>query len=784
LFIFLFNAEMIHNRYILLFSFLFFLVQVSGQTGQWKDYFSYASPTKICISEEFAYCLANQGLFSVSLNDGTVEKISKVTGLSDVSISSLAYCKSQKTLIIGYKNGNIDLYTKGKIFNINDLKNKTGISAKEIYKIVVDGNSAYLCCAFGVVLVNIENQEIKDSYQFGISGSAIKVYDICMNDGMLYAATESGLYSAKAGQANLADFNAWSRVTSIPSYTLTFKNVESFQNKLVAVYTDAASTTDQMGYWTGSSWIPVAVPSTSIRGITALTDSLLVSGGSNLLIYNSNFNLQTTDALSAPFDAAKDAKATIWVADSVQGLVAVSPSGTINVYKASSPASNDVSRIAAYNGKIWIAAGSKSSSNWGPIYRAGEVYYFDGTTWQDFNKTTVPLFSYFSDICNVIINPSNTEQAFAAGWTFGFLAQFDKGVLSQTWNDKNSTLKVRNGSGMSFSKIFGMCFDSNNNLWVTNSGLPNTIGDYPISVKTSANKWHAFNYGNAIGANLTGDIIATSNNLKWVILPNGNGLFVFDEKKTFDTDADDQYTRVSVTDSNGDLISNDIYSIAEDHDGNIWVGTNAGPVVYYNPGGVFTGTNFYASKIKIPRKDEPTLADYLLDNERVTSILVDGANRKWLGTVSSGVFLMSADGTKQLFHFTSSNSPLPSNVINSMAIDNTTGEVFFATDAGMVSYKGQATEGGEDFGKVYVYPNPVRENYQGDIVVTGLIEDTQVRITDISGNLVYSCSSLGGQAIWNGRTFDGRKVNTGIYLVFCSSKDGSKTKVTKLLFIH
>jgi hypothetical protein len=770
--------------YLFLFLSVFPFVQILGQTGQWKDYFSYASPSKVTVSSELAYCLASQGLFSVSLSDGTVEKISKVTGLSDVGISAIAYCKKQKILVIGYKNGNIDLYSKDKIFNINDLKNKTGISAKEIYKIVIDGNSAYLCCAFGIVLLDVERQEIQDSYQFGALGAAIKVYDVCFNNGILYAATESGLYAATAGQANLVDFNAWGRITSIPSYTSVFKNVETFQNKVFAVYTDAASASDQMGYWTGSSWIPVAVPSTPVRSITGLTDSLLIMAGNNLLIYNSNLALQSTNTLSAPFEAVKDAKANLWVADSVQGLVSVSPSGSVNTYKANSPASNDVSRVAAYNGKVWIAAGSKSSSNWGPVYRAGEVYYFDGTTWQDFNKTSVPLFYYFSDICNVIINPSNTEQVFATGWTFGFLAQFDKGVLSQTWNDKNSTLKVRSGSGMSFSKIFGMCFDSNNNLWITNSGLPNTVGDYPVSVKTSANKWYAFNYGSVIGANLTGDIIATSNNSKWVILPNGSGLFVFDEKSTFDTDADDQYTRVSVTDSNGDLVSNDVYSIAEDHDGTIWVGTNAGPVVYYNPGGVFTGTNFYASKIKIPRKDDPTLADYLLDDERVTSIIVDGANRKWLGTVSSGAFLMSADGTKQLFHFTSSNSPLPSNVINSMAIDNATGDVFFATDAGMVSYRGQATEGGEDFGKVYVYPNPVRENYQGDIVVTGLIENTQVRITDISGNLVYSCTSLGGQAIWNGRTFEGRKVNTGIYLVFCSSKDGSKTKVTKLLFIH
>jgi hypothetical protein len=187
---------------------------------------------------------------------------------------------------------------------------------------------------------------------------------------------------------------------------------------------------------------------------------------------------------------------------------------------------------------------------------------------------------------------------------------------------------------------------------------------------------------------------------------------------------------------------------------------------------------------EIPRNDGTIYVDLLLSTEKINDIAVDGGNRKWIATEKSGVFLVSDDGKKEIRHFTEENSPLFSNNVLTLAVNDLTGEVFFGTDKGIVSYRGEATEATDDFGKVYVFPNPVREDFEGDITVTGLARDANVKFTDISGNLVYETTALGGQAVWDGRNFRGERVHTGVYLVFCTNRDGSRTRVTKLLFIH
>jgi hypothetical protein len=190
----------------------------------------------------------------------------------------------------------------------------------------------------------------------------------------------------------------------------------------------------------------------------------------------------------------------------------------------------------------------------------------------------------------------------------------------------------------------------------------------------------------------------------------------------------------------------------------------------------------YATRPALNQND--TLFHPLLEKEIITAIAVDGANRKWFGTKSSGVFLTSADGETELEHFTTENSPLLNNEITDIAVNQKSGEVFIGTISGLISYMGEATEANDEFSDVYVYPNPVRETYEGPIVVKGLVNDTDVKITDISGNLVYKTTSLGGQAIWDGKNLNGNRCKTGVYLVFLSDALGEKTKVTKLMFIH
>jgi ligand-binding sensor domain-containing protein len=307
----------------------------------------------------------------------------------------------------------------------------------------------------------------------------------------------------------------------------------------------------------------------------------------------------------------------------------------------------------------------------------------------------------------------------------------------------------------------------------------------PISVLKADGSWKSFRVNNLIsGYGALGDILVSSAGHKWVIIPRGNGLFAMDDNMTIDDISDDIYEKVSVVDKYGKVITNDVYSFAEDHNGNLWLGTNQGVLVMYSPYRLFTDGIIYAQEILIPRNDGSGYADPLLGTQIVTSIEVDGANRKWLGTAGGGVYLVSEDGLEELVQFNETNSPLLSNAIRDICVDGVSGEVFFGTDKGIISYKGDALQGSTAYNKVVVYPNPVRESYEGPVAIKGLVERTTVKITDMSGNLVFETESFGGQAIWDGKNLRGERVATGVYMIYLSNRDGTLAHVTKVLFIH
>ena len=313
------------------------------------------------------------------------------------------------------------------------------------------------------------------------------------------------------------------------------------------------------------------------------------------------------------------------------------------------------------------------------------------------------------------------------------------------------------------------------NLWITQTQVPGSIkilkpdGNWIVNPVT-------------IEALTIGDIIITATGKKWIVLPRGPGLFILDDNNTPENFSDDRTKMMVIKDSENKIITS-AFSIAEDLDGNIWVGTDQGPVIYYNPDKVFD-EDLKAFRIKTPRNDGSGLSDYVLITETIRSISVDGANRKWLGTNNSGAYLLSPDGITLIKNFNEQNSPILSNTIVSLAVDNKSGDVWFGTSKGVVSYRSNATTGEKQFTKVYTFPNPVREDFTGNVTITGLMRDSQIRITDISGNLVYETESDGGEATWDLKTYNGKRVATGVYLVFCASNDGTESFVTKMLVIR
>ena len=427
---------------------------------------------------------------------------------------------------------------------------------------------------------------------------------------------------------------------------------------------------------------------------------------------------------------------------------------------------------------LWVAAGGYEAT-WGNLYINPQFQLNREGKWSVFDRRVIPVDNDFRDIASILVDPKDPDHVFAGSWGGGVL-EFRGGKFEKRYDNFNSSLQTEwaNDITAPYVRIGGMDFDSKGNLWVSNSHVAKVL-----SVFKTDGSWESFEMKGIANDYTIGKVVVTQNDDKWVMVPRQKGHELYALNSTNDV-AKEQSLVAYFSNGTEDLITKltDILSMAEDKNGELWVGTSTGVAVFSNPQKIWDDEFMYATRPGLNLGDQ--LFHPLLEKEAITAIAIDGANRKWFGTKNSGVFLVSEDGEKEIEHFDTENSPLPRNDISDIAINQNTGEVFIGTSAGLISYMGQATKANDEFTDVYVYPNPVRETYDGPIVVKGLVDDTDVKITDISGNLVYKTTSLGGQAVWDGRNLNGNRCKTGVYLVFMNDPTGDKTKVTKLLFIH
>ncbi len=768
------------NRIInLLFLLLPIFQQITAQipVGGWRDHFSYNQVTSIVKAGDKMYCATPYALFYYRLDDYSVEKLSRTNGLSDMKVSTINYNQEKGILMVAYQNANLDIIEGNNIYNLMDIKSKQIQGSKKINQIVFQGNLAYLACGFGIVVIDIDRREVKDTYYIGPNASSIEVYSITFDDNYIYAATESGIYYSDKNNPNLVDYNEWQKINSIDFPNGKYTSIISFNSALYANYLNTATNTSIIYKQLGTSWNSFYNDDKLITRLNTSNNRLFLIEETSVKIFNTNLVEErvVSDygfAGSVPLDAYIDVDGILYIADKFYGLVVNKNTTDYQSIVPNGPFTNDVVDIDIQNGQVCVAAGGRSSF-WGNLYNPGEIFSFIDERW----GSTILWTSNARDFVKTLVNPYNSSQVYAAAWGAG-LFEFSNFELVHNYTDQNSTLQSIE-PGKDEIRIGGMLLDQSQNLYMTNSGV-----NAPISVKTADGNWFSYNYSGISGYPNVGDIIETQSGDKWIQLAKGGGLFAFNDNNTPSDMADDHSRRFSLYDETGQVVTNEIFSLAVDKDNVVWIGTDQGVFTYNNPQNVFTGENFYADRIKVVDSKTDTIVQYLLAKEKITAIEVDGANRKWFGTENSGAFLMSADCQTEIFHFNTENSKLISNQITSIAIDGKTGEVFLGTDIGLVSFKGTATEGNNSYTGAYIYPNPVRENYTGSITITGLATNVNVKITDISGQIVYETNAFGGQAIWDGNNFSGKRVSTGVYLVFCTDEKGENKKVLKLLLIN
>jgi ligand-binding sensor domain-containing protein len=752
--------------------------------GQWRDQLPYSKCISIAEAGNRVYCATPYSLFYFDKEDNSVQRINKINGLSDIGINVISYSSATNTLVVGYTNANIDLIRNQTIINISDIKRSTILGNKTINNIYILGNYAYLCCSFGIVVLDIDKEEIHDTYYIGANGGHVNVLGLTKDDNdSLFAASDNGIYLASLNNPNLVNFENWRKDDRIDPNG-KYSSITTFAGEVV-VNKRTVTSVDTVYRFSNSQWSPWVINTNDrISNLRNCYNLLMVVFNYSVKYYNPDFTENTGiygyDTGGAfPLDAIMDKGQTVWIADNYFGLVSFKPStGVYNHINLGGPLTGTVFFMTTSGNHLYVVPGGRDDS-YTPLYFAGggQIYHFDDNNWTNYTGSSTPTLNLFHDLVTVAVDPTDPGRIFAGSWGRGLVELYNGNIVA-SYSESNSSLRHHTASDTSDIRVSGTGFDQDGNLWVVC-----THNNQCLSRK-SGSTWTGYNLSTINQADL-GKLLVTKSGQKWIQMritnSNTNSVIVFTDNGTPENPADDQYRMLNSTENHGKIPGLSVFAMVEDKNGQVWVGTEKGIGVFYTPENIFTGENFDAQQVLV---QQGLYVQYLMENEMVTALAIDGANRKWIGTDRGGLYLFSEDGTQQIYHFTEENSALFSNRITSLAINPTTGEVFVGTDKGIISFKGTATEGTEEFGNVYAYPNPVREGFDGWIAIKGLVTNAQVRITDIGGDLIFSTKAEGGQAVWDGRNFNGKKAKTGVYLVYASSEKGEEKIVTKILVIN
>ena len=742
------------------------LCLIQGQTpvGSWSDHLRYNTAVNVAVGSKEVYASTGTSLVAFNRAFSELRKVSRINGLTETGISSIGWSEEDNALIIAYNTTNVDLMINNIIYNIPEISNKYIPGKKTINRIRTNTNLAYLACSFGIVVIDIKNKEISDTWKPGPDSEINEVWDIAFGNGNIYTATDKGVYSAPATSEGLAYFGNWELLTSIPGSAIRSNALVWSGGRLFVNI--PGPTGDNLYAYDNSVTLFSFVPGVHNNSIDNSEKGFTITSPHLIRYFNNDGSLNRTISdygWGLPsFSQAIADNGDIWIADLNSGLVQGKNMSDFLTLTFPGPASNNARHISSLNGKTIICAGGADYS-WNSMLRPLEASIHEDGKWTLISSATI------KNAIRAIIDPDNNNHIFVSTWGNGLLEYLDNNLVGH-FTDLNSPLQA---SITGNTYVSGLAIDESKNLWMTQtepSGIKALKPDGSWIVNPAS-----------IDSPVTGDIIITKTGYKWVILPERQGIFILDDNNSPENFRDDRSIKKLITDNDNQIV-NVVNTLTEDLDGNLWIGSDQGPLVYYKPGRILD-EEMTAFRVKIPRNDGSDLSDYLLRTEGITSIAIDGANRKWIGTSGSGVYHVSADGTTLLKNFNKENSPILSDSILTIAIDNKSGDVWFGTTEGVQSFRGDASEGSNSFTRVYAFPNPVRENYTGDVTIAGLIKDSQIRITDISGNLVFETVSNGGMATWDLKTYNGKRVATGVYLVFCASDDGSQSCVTKMLII-
>ncbi|MBL7741255.1 MAG: hypothetical protein JNK14_18675 [Chitinophagaceae bacterium] len=743
--------------------------------GLWREHLPYNSAIDVATGNGKVYCATPYSLFTVTLSDNSIERWSRITGLAETGISTVMYDEGNNKLFIAYENSNIDIIDRSDIINIPDIKRDDIAGDKRINNIYPFQNNYYLSTGLGVIVIDGERYEVKDSWFIGAGGNQVRVNGFASDGNFFYAATDEGLKKAAVNAPDLANYANWQEVSGTNGLPAgACQHVLDIGGKIIV------QKNDSLFVLNGNNWTlfyadGAGIVSSNISGGKIMLCERVVNVLSKVVILNADGSVARILTQLAPISFPRKAilvNNDPWLADQFGGLTHFSASSYEN-YKPNSPEATGSGEMTVYNNTFYGTAGEINEA-WNYQYNGNGIFVLKEGNWTNINRYRFSQIDSLLDYIAVAVD--KRDESVWAGSYGGGLLHIKPDQSFEIF--KQNIIGPAVGDPASY-RVSGLTFDNDNNLWVSNFGAVQPL----LARKTDGN-WKKFSLPFQLAENALAQIVIDDNNYKWILGAKSTGIFCFDHGADIDNTGDDRWKRFLQGAGNGNLPEGEVFCLAKDKSGSIWVGTGNGIGVIQCTQDVFTGQGCEAIW---PIVQQGNFAGYLFNGQEIRSIAVDGADRKWVAT-RNGVWLVSATGEKVIYNFTEENSPLLSNDVKKIAIDGKTGEVYFATVKGTCSFRSTATEGSEVNEKVLVFPNPVPPGYTGTIGIRGVVNNAIVKITELNGRLVYQTRALGGQVVWDGRDYKGRKIATGVYLVLVSD-DGSagtprkETAAAKIIFI-
>ncbi len=750
--------------------------QVNLRPGDWQAFLNHRSTIQSVSHVGMVYTISSGGLFSYNPSNEEVQTYSTVEGLSDINPTTIYQDPINQVVYIGFQDGTLNFFEDPRdISVISDISRNNSFVAKAINGFDSDENFLYTATDFGVVIFRLENRlPAFTVQQFGTNASRSPVSAITIFNGRIWATLAQGeLYSAPVGFPNLTDPSIWRLENGLNGLPIGISILEAHANS-TSIYARTESTVyvNRGGNWEVSSEFNKSYSNIFVQenmvGASINVEVKVVPEGRAPLVFFATGVAEHVLELDGEY----------FVAKRFSGVDRRLASGEMIDITPSGPGSNNVTEIVAYQGEVYIAPRGYSSGFVPQVFNDGIYYFQPETGWETLNAgDELDPLRVNSSFARAFYD-RNTETAFLGSFGKG-IVEIKNGELQAFYDCLNSGLSTISGVCLADNPLFldtrisGLSVDNQGYLWVTQ-----TFAEEPLLVKSPDDQWFAvpnnrFRTNTEFIGMITDDLGS-----KWII-NRRKGLIVYNDSNTPENLQDDKVVNLNPIRTNRDAEcdpTSEALSIVKDLDGFIWVGTNKGVVVYFDP---FTAA--FGDPVEGTR---PVFnGRCLLENEQILSIAIDGANRKWFAT-ENGVFLLNETGEELIQHFTTQNSPLLSDRVNHISIDQATGQVFFATDKGIISYASSATESVVGCQEVLVYPNPVFTDFDGDVVIKGSSRDATVKITTVSGRLVRELRANGGTTTWDCRDIRGEKVHSGIYLAMISDDDGDNACIGKFTVIR